>query len=188
MLAYFADDIQKFLGDNYTPASTLPADQLSWPWGPKNTPHLDIGPFKNILGGDSSFTTPVVPNSSGGTGGNVGGDQYPKELRAVVDTGSAGVMARAIANGLKPTASGITATLAKDNTMRAIEAAVNRTTSAVEGISVAGGTGGNVGQDKYSVNVHVNVSARQNETATANANAYGPSASRAGAQGAPVRL
>jgi len=188
-LAYFADDIQKFLGDNYTPASTLPADQLSWPWGPKNTPHLDIGPFKNILGGDSSFTTPV-PNSSGGTGGPVGSDQYPAKLHAVVDTGSAGVMARAIANGLHPTITGVAATLAKDATTRAIEAAVNRTTSAVEGISVAGGTGGNVGQDQYTpvvIHNHVTVSARQNETAATNANAYGPSPSRAGAQGAPVR-
>lgn len=45
----------------------LPADQLSWPWGPKNTPHLDIGPFKNILGGDSSFTVPwssITPQAS----------------------------------------------------------------------------------------------------------------------------
>ena len=143
-----------------------------------------------ILAAQGGWTPKSSPTSSGGTGGSSFGDQYPKELRAVVDTGSAGVMARAIANGLKPTASGITATLAKDNTMQAIEAAVNRTTSAVEGISVAGGTGGNVGQDQYPpvvIHNHVTVSARQNETAATNANAYGPSPSRAGAQGAPVR-
>jgi hypothetical protein len=122
-------------------------------------------------------------SSSGGTGGNVGGDQYPKELRAVVDTGSAGVMARAIANGLKPTASGITATLAKDATTRAIEAAVNRTTSAVEGISVAGGTGGNVGQDQYSpVHVQVKVDTRSVTTASTTAQRYGNTPIHNGAQ------
>ena len=116
-LAYFADDIQNLLGTDYAHNQNLPLNQLSWPWGPKNTPHLDIGPFKNILGGDSSFTTPTGPSSSGGTGGNVGSDLYPSQtggLKAVVDTGSAAVMARAIANGLHPTAAGIDATLQKN--------------------------------------------------------------------------
>ena len=44
----------------------LPADQLSWPFGPKNTPHVDLGPFKNIFGGDSAFTPPpTVPTTAG---------------------------------------------------------------------------------------------------------------------------
>ena len=123
-------------------------------------------------------------SSSGGTGGNVGGDQYPKELRAVVDTGSAGVMARAIANGLKPTASGITATLAKDNTMRAIEAAVdnataaiNATTAAVRGVSLLNSPSltGNT-----PVVVKVTVSNRQNSHAATISNRIGPTADRAG--------
>jgi hypothetical protein len=49
----------------------LLGDTLEWPFGPKNTPHLDLGPFKDILGGDSQFvatpglaalTTPPPPN------------------------------------------------------------------------------------------------------------------------------
>jgi hypothetical protein len=34
----------------------LPGDKLAWPFGPKNTPHIDLGPFHNILGGDSTFS------------------------------------------------------------------------------------------------------------------------------------
>ena len=45
---------------------------------------------------------------------------------------SAGVLARAIANGLHPTITGVAATLAKDATTRRIEAAVDRTTHAIE--------------------------------------------------------
>jgi hypothetical protein len=33
----------------------LPADQLEWPFGPKNTPDLNLGPLEHILGGDSGF-------------------------------------------------------------------------------------------------------------------------------------
>ena len=53
-------------------------------------------------------------SSSGGTGGYVGQDQYQPVVKAVVDEASAGVMARAIANGLHPTVTGIAATEAKD--------------------------------------------------------------------------
>ena len=51
-------------------------------------------------------------SSSGGTGGMVGQDVYPVTLSATAD----GVIARAVANGLHPTASGITATLQKNST------------------------------------------------------------------------
>jgi hypothetical protein len=96
---------------------------------------------------------------------------------------SAGVLARAIANGLHPTITGVAATLAKDATTRAIEAAVNRTTSAVEGISVAGGTGGNVGQDQYSpVHVNVKVDTRSVTTASTTASRYGNTPIHNGAQ------
>jgi hypothetical protein len=76
-LASQADNIQKFLGSNYDPAShNVPANDLSWPWGPKNTPKLDIGPFKNLLGGDSgtaappSSTTPETPGGAGAAAGS----------------------------------------------------------------------------------------------------------------------
>ena len=36
----------------------------------KNTPTLDIGPFKNVLGGDSSFMPPI--NAQGGVAGPYG--------------------------------------------------------------------------------------------------------------------
>jgi len=52
----------------------LPADQLMWPFGPKNTPHIDLGPFKNILGGDSSFTLPSAPGAPPGANATGGPD------------------------------------------------------------------------------------------------------------------
>ncbi len=98
-LAYFADDIQKFLGTDYAHNQNLPLNQLSWPWGPKNTPKIDLGPWKNILGGDSSLPPAAVgPSSSGGTGGNVGSDLYPTQtggLKAVnqLSGGMSGLLA-----------------------------------------------------------------------------------------------
>ena len=74
MLASVADDIQTALGSNYDPAKNLPLNQLSWPWGPKNTPKVDFGPWTNILGGDSSLppaaTVPVAetPGSRANSG------------------------------------------------------------------------------------------------------------------------
>jgi hypothetical protein len=42
--------------ENRTNTGTqLLGDTLEWPFGPKNTPHLDLGPFKDILRGDSQF-------------------------------------------------------------------------------------------------------------------------------------
>jgi TP901 family phage tail tape measure protein len=136
---------------------------------------------------------------AGGTGGNAGQDRYPVSLSAT----DAGVMARAVAKGLEPTKTGIAATLAKNSiatetafrnyrngehsdlatikhAVDAVTTAVAATTAAVRGVSI-------LNSPSLTTVVHVNVSARQNETATANANAYGPSASRAGAQGAPTR-
>jgi hypothetical protein len=57
----------------------LAGDQLSWPFGPKDTPHLDIGPFKDILGGDSQFIaapvlaalTKPVPTADNRTPGSI---------------------------------------------------------------------------------------------------------------------
>jgi hypothetical protein len=46
----------------------LPADQLQWPFGPKNTPTFDLGPFKNILGG----TPAPTPNEGAAGAGAVG--------------------------------------------------------------------------------------------------------------------
>lgn len=48
----------------------IPTDQMSWPWGPRNTPDLNLGPLQHILGGDSTF------NTGGST--HVGGSLYPK--------------------------------------------------------------------------------------------------------------
>lgn len=47
----------------------LPGDQLMWPFGPKNTPHVDLGPWRNILGGDSAFTVPGQGTSAKASGG-----------------------------------------------------------------------------------------------------------------------
>lgn len=63
ILASVADDIQAMFGSNYDPAKILPGDQLLWPFGPKNTPKVDLGPWKNVLGGDSSL--PPVPAITG---------------------------------------------------------------------------------------------------------------------------
>jgi TP901 family phage tail tape measure protein len=84
-----------------TTGNQLPADQLSWPWGPKNTPHLDIGPFKDILGGDSSFTVPaipaaVTPGSKITTPTNLTGAGMSADRRAALagqDFGAAGLTA-----------------------------------------------------------------------------------------------
>jgi TP901 family phage tail tape measure protein len=82
----------------------LPGDQLAWPFGPKNTPHVDLGPFKNILGGDSAFTAPLaVINARGGVGdspygprpfsmnarGGVGDTPYGPLTTAIKDNTSA---------------------------------------------------------------------------------------------------
>lgn len=60
LAAEAADLLQHALGgtleDRTNAGTTVPGDQLQWPFGPKNTPHFDLGPFQNILGGDSSFT------------------------------------------------------------------------------------------------------------------------------------
>lgn len=60
-VAQLADMIQQATGSDYASNRDLPLNQLSWPWGPKNTPKLDLGPFQNILGGDSG-----LPPSTGG--------------------------------------------------------------------------------------------------------------------------
>lgn len=59
LAAEAADLLQHALGgtleDRTNAGTTVPGDQLQWPFGPKNTPHFDLGPLKNILGGDSTF-------------------------------------------------------------------------------------------------------------------------------------
>jgi hypothetical protein len=107
-LASIAPEVQKLTGSEYDPTKNLPLDQLAWPWGPKNTPKLDIGPFKNILGGDSSFT-PDTPKDIGGGRGDPG-----TRARVQEQSDRSGIWQRAVAAGLVPTASAITATLEKN--------------------------------------------------------------------------
>jgi TP901 family phage tail tape measure protein len=63
---------------------TMFADELAWPFGPKNTPKVDLGPFKNILGGDSAFSLDAndrtkddtfVPPKTSQTGGSAPDDR-----------------------------------------------------------------------------------------------------------------
>lgn len=77
----------------------LPADQLRWPFGPKGTPNIDLGPFKNILGGDSSFgnTSGIgsVPKQSPGAASSRGG--FTSNAVAALNAFTAAVRAGALA-------------------------------------------------------------------------------------------
>jgi hypothetical protein len=59
--------------------SLLAGDTLEWPFGPKNTPHLDLGPFKDILGGDSQFV--ATPGLTALTSPPPGGDAAGEAAR-----------------------------------------------------------------------------------------------------------
>jgi hypothetical protein len=67
------DDVQNFANQLHD-ALDLPdvhPETWDWPLGPRNTPKIDIGPFKNILGGDSPRTLtpgPVRSSTEGGWG------------------------------------------------------------------------------------------------------------------------
>jgi TP901 family phage tail tape measure protein len=60
----------------------LPADKLSWPWGPKNTPKIDVGPFEDIFGGGHGagmnamrYAPPVYGPPAPGGGGDTRSEQ-----------------------------------------------------------------------------------------------------------------
>lgn len=70
MAAEVAIELSKALGLGLGNRPELPADQLSWPWGPKNTPDINWGPLEHLLGGDSALS-----KDSGGPG--ITGGQGP---------------------------------------------------------------------------------------------------------------
>jgi hypothetical protein len=74
-----------------TGQDNLPADQLSWPWGPKNTPKVDfdLGPIhvSNLLGGDSGIDrvpNAVPPGSQITTPTNLSGAGMTADRRAAL--------------------------------------------------------------------------------------------------------
>jgi hypothetical protein len=80
--------------------NTLPGDQLSWPWGPKNTPKVDfdLGPFHmaNVLGGGSGVPKPGATGSDIGPGSTWAGG-HGKQLTATPDpTGLSGRISTAL--------------------------------------------------------------------------------------------
>jgi hypothetical protein len=75
----------------------LPGDQLEWPFGPKNTPNIDLGPFKNILGGGPNVPSAVPPGSRITTPTNLAGAGLNADRRVALgaqDFGYAQLVAR----------------------------------------------------------------------------------------------
>ncbi|MBE3073126.1 MAG: phage tail tape measure protein, partial [Acidobacteria bacterium] len=85
--------IREAVGLKALSADDMATSDWSWPFGPKNTPKVDIGPLKNILGGDSAKVAVTMAGRDIGQGWTTAVAEKitaaaPEAMRASRDLGS----------------------------------------------------------------------------------------------------